>query len=181
MALIDTLIPNASADVVAVFDENFNQVFENARPIKAAVNEESKIMDHPLETGATISDHQIFLPISIELSLILSRDDYRSVYQQIKQVFRTNTVLTVQTRTDSYPNMLIEKMPHDEDPELFDVIAVALSLRQADFITPQYGTLSSSKVANKSDAATVDKGEQLGKDAPASSSAPSILKEYFGG
>ena len=107
MPLIDALIPNASADVVAVFDQDFNQVFENARPIKAAVNEESKIMDHPLETGATISDHQIFLPIGIELSLILSRDDYRSVYQQIKQLFRTNSILTVQTRTDSYPNMLI--------------------------------------------------------------------------
>lgn len=179
MPLTDVRIPNASADVVAVFDQDFNQVFEQARPIKCAVNEDSQVMEHPLEDSSTIADHQVFLPVTIELSMILTRNNYRSIYQQVKQLFRSSSLLIVQTRADSYANMLIQKMPHDEDPELFDVIPLALSLRQADFITPQYGTLSSSQVQNPADAATIDKGEQQSR--ASTEQSPSILYSIFRG
>lgn len=179
MALTDVLIPNSSADVVAVFDADFNQVFSTARPIKAMVNEESKVMMHPLEDGATIADHQVFLGTTIELSMMLSKYDYRSVYQQIKQIYRASTILTVQTRTDSYTNMIIQKMPHDEDPELFDVIALAVRLEEAQFITPQYGSLPPSKVANAGDSSTVNKGSQ--QTSETTDPAPSILYGIFKG
>lgn len=163
MALTDTLIPSASSDAVAVFGANLSQVFSGARPIKAAVTEDSKLMEHPLETGAVVTDHRIVLPIEIELSLILTAT-YRNVYQQIKQLFTDGTLLTVQTRTASYSNMVIMSLPHDEDPEMFDAIAIAVKLRQVEIISPQYGTLPPSKVANKSQASTVKKGQQQGKD-----------------
>lgn len=174
MPLNNVLVPNASADIVAVFDDNFNQVFVNGRPIKAIVNEDSKVMEHPVETGATITDHSIILPVEIELSLILSADEYRNVYQQIKQVFFGRRLLTVQTKTDSYRNMLIQKLPHDEDPELFNVIALALSLKEVLFVTPQFGTLPASKVANKSNASTVNRGEQQSQGA---AGTPSIIQQ----
>ena len=171
MPLLNVKVPNASADVVAIFDENFNQVFENGRPIKAMVNEDSKVMEHPVETGATITDHSIILPVEIELSLILDSENYRNTYQQIKTLFKSRKLLTVQTKTDSYRNMLIQKIPHDEDPELFDVIAIAVSLKEVLFVTAQFGTLPASKVANKSNASTVQKGEQQAKTA-----SPSLLR-----
>ena len=175
MPLTNLKVPNASADVVAIFDKNFNQVFENARPIKAMVNEDSKVMEHPIETGSVITDRQVFLPVAIELSMILTPDSYRDTYQQIKQLWRRGEILTVQTRTDTYFNMLIQKPPHDEDPELFDVIALALSLKEAQFVTAQYGTLPASKVANKTDASTVQKGQQNTTD-----DNPSILYGWWG-
>lgn len=171
MPLNNVNVPNASADVVAVFDNNFNQVFVNGRPIKAMVNEDSKVMEHPVETGATITDHSIILPVEIELSLILKKEEYRNTYQQIKRLFKERTLLTVQTKTDSYQNMLIQKIPHDEDPELFDVIALAISLKEVQFVTAIFGTLPASKVANKANASTVDKGEQQPKTA-----TPSIIR-----
>lgn len=164
MALTDPLFPSFSQDVVAVFDESFNQVFPGARPMKATVNERSKIMEHPVETGSTIADHHIFDPTEIELSFMLLSvnllEDYRSVYQQIKQTYKASTILTIQTRTDSYANMVIYEMPHDESPELFDSILLACKLREVDFRDPQFGALPASQVQNKKQASTVERGEQ---------------------
>lgn len=177
MPLTDLRLPNASADVVAVFDKNFNQVFVNARPIKAMISEQAKVMEHPIETGAVITDHRIIQPVEIELSLILIASDYRNVYQQIKQLYRAGEILTVQTRTDTYQNMLIQKLPHDEDPEMFDVVALALGLKEAQFVTAQFGTLPASKVRDATDASTTQKGQQTTKTDP----NPSILYNTFGG
>ena len=168
MPLIDLLLPNASADVVAVLDSGFNQVFGDAHPMKATVNETSKAMEHPVETGATITDHRIILPIEIELSLFLTSSnpaaDYRSVYQQIKQLWQAATLLTVQTRTDSYSSMIITDMPHDEASDMFDAIMVAVKLKEVVFVSPQYGTLPPKAVANKKHSSTVKSGEKQTKD-----------------
>lgn len=177
MGLLDVRLPNFSADAVAVFDEGFNQVFENARPIKAKVYESAKVMEHPVETGVMVTDHRVINPVEIELSLILTALDYRSVYQQIKQIYRDATLLTVQTKTDSYLNMIISDMPHDEDPDLFDAIAIAVKLKEVLYVTAQFGTLPASRVANPVNASTVQKGEQQTTEG----GSPSILYGIFRG
>lgn len=181
MALLDALFPTFAADVVAVFDNSFNQVFTNARPVKAMIREASRVMEHPVETGATITDHRVIEPIEIELSLVLSSADYRSVYQQIREVFFAATLLSVQTRTSIYSNMLISEMPHDEDADLFDAVSIALKLKEVLFVAAQYGNLPASSVADKSQASTTQRGELQSTDAgDATTSTDSLLyQEYF--
>ena len=159
-SLIDVLLPNAAADVVAVFDSQLNQVFRGARPIKATVQEESKLMEHPVEDGTVITDNKIDLPVEIELSLLIPGLNYQSVYQQIKQLNAAGTLLTVQTRSGTYPNMLIQKFPHDEDPTMWDTLTLAMTLREAEFVTATYGTLPPRKVAKKKQSSTVNRGQQ---------------------
>jgi hypothetical protein len=164
MPITSTFLPTTAVDVVGVFDAQFNQVFSNARPMKAMVMEQAKAMEHPVETGVTITDHRIILPTEIELSVLLSNttsnEEYRSLYQQIKQLWINATLLTVQTRTDSYANMLITGMPHDETADMFDAIAVGIKLKEALFVQARFGTLPPTSVKNKSNASTVDRGEQ---------------------
>lgn len=157
------MTPTGAQDVVAVLDSKFQQVFAKARAIKATIMRASKAMEHPLETGATITDHRIVLPVNIELSMILASDDYRAVYQQVRDLFKRGELLTVQTRVDSFPSMLIEKMPHDETPEMFDGVALALSLKEAQFVQPQYSTV---KVAKPKNSATVKQGQKQPTEAP---------------
>lgn len=176
MSALTALVPTFAADVVGIFDDNFNAVFTDARPIKAKVNESSKVMEHPVETGSTITDNTIILPVDIELSLMLPSIVYTNVYEQIKSLFKNRTLLTVATRTAQYSNMIISDMPHDEDPELFDVIALALKLKEVQFVTAQFAALPASKVADKSNASTVNRGDQKDQDANASQdSAGSLL------
>jgi hypothetical protein len=137
-----------SGDVVAIYDtETFTQLFPDARPIKATVRETSKVMEHPVETGAMIADHHIINPTEIELSLIISSDAYATAYQQIYDAFVNATNLSVQTRTDVYDNMVVMNVPHEEAPEMYDAIAVALHLREVLFVVPASVAASSTSSA----------------------------------
>jgi hypothetical protein len=153
-------IATSSRDLVGVFNQDFQQVFEKARPLKATVKEEAKVFEHPLETGATITDFRIIQPIEIELSLMLNSEDYKSVYQQIRQLFLNGTLLVVQTKSGVYDNQLIQAMPHEEDPEQYDAITLGLKLKQAQFVTPQFAALPPRQVKNPANSSTVSRGEQ---------------------
>jgi hypothetical protein len=163
-------IPTASADVVAIYDQQFRQVFQLARPIKAVVKEASKVMEHPLETGATIIDHTIILPVEIELSIIPTRGEFRDVFQRIRQAFKNRELFSVQTKTGMYENQLIQDIPHDEDPDLFDTISLAVKMREVQLVAAQFAKLPPRKVRNPSDASTVDRGQQQPKESTRGSS-----------
>jgi len=166
-------------DVVGIYNDRFEQLFESARALKATVKEDSKLMEHPVETGATITDFSIILPIEIELSLIASGvEAYRAVYAQIKQAFTARTVLAVQTYTGLYRNMLIQSMPHEEDPALADAIAIALKLKEVLIVEAQYAALPARKVRNPANASTVDRGQQQ-PQAATTSRAASVLFGIF--
>lgn len=166
---------SGAQDVTAVLDSGFNQVFAGARPIKATILRASRAMEHPLETGASVTDHRIILPVNIELSMLLTTDTYATVYQQIRDLFTRGELLTVQTRVDSFPSMLIEKMPHDETPEMQDGVALALSLKEAKFVQPQFSTI---KVEKPKDSTTVKRGQQQPTESPPERKG-SILSEFF--
>lgn len=127
-------------DTVAVFTQDFTQIFRNARAIKAVVKEQAKVMEHPVESGAIITDHRIILPTEVELSLILTPATYRETYDQINQYYLEGTLLIVQTRSGIYVNQLIHSMPHEEDTNLFNTITLALGLKEVQFVTAKYTT-----------------------------------------
>lgn len=156
ITLIDTLLPSFAFDTVAVFDQDFNQIFKEARAIKAVVKEQAKVMEHPIETGAVITDHRVILPVEIELSLILKPANYQDTYKVIRSYYLNSTLLVVQTKTAIYENQLISAIPHEETPDLYDAIALTLSLRQALFVTPAGGI----SPENPTDTTTVDRGQQ---------------------
>lgn len=184
MIFLNLLYATFAADVVGVFDADFRQVFRGARPVKAAVAESSKVMEHPVETGSVITDHKIELPVAIEISFVVPSSQYRSVYQQIKQLRRDGTLLTVQTRTGSYGNMLITDIPHDEDPEMFDVLPISIKFTQVQFVTATFGKLPARKVAagKKASTSTVPRGQTTGKQVPkGSKQESSILADIASG
>ena len=119
-----------AVDIVGVFDVDFNQVFPGARPLKASVSDEALFFKHPLESSATRTDHIIFQPVKIAMSMVMSGKDYKSVYQQVKQTYRNQDQLIVQTKTDTYENIYIQSMPHEESPGNFDSVVMNLMLEE---------------------------------------------------
>lgn len=141
--LLDLLALSGQTDVVGIFDgSSFQQLFVNARPLKATVRETSKIMEHPAETGIIIADHHIINPVEIDIPLMIQAQYYGAMYQQIKSAYINATTLSVQTRTDVYQNMIIADMPHDESPEFFDAIMLALHLKQVLYVSSVGGVSS---------------------------------------
>lgn len=170
------MTPTSAQDVVAVLAADFSQVFRDARAIKASVGRTSKAMEHPLETGATIIDHRIINPNTVDLSMVIARANYKAVYQQIENLFRRGELLTVQTRVSSFSNMLIEKMPHEETAEVFDGITIALGLKEARLVQAQFSALPPAKVARPKDSDTAKRGQQQPTE---SERKGSVLSGFF--
>ena len=166
MALFNAQTPSASQDVVAIMDaESGRQVFIGARPIKATVAESAKLMTHPLEDGSNIVDHRILLPVGLSMPVILRSDDYRETYQEIRRLFRQSVRLTVQTKTDTYTNLYLQDIPHEEDPALFDTVTMILQFIETLIAQVQILALPPNAVANTADTSTSDRGQQTTTDA----------------
>lgn len=154
------IVPSLSADVVAITGSGFSPLFASARPMAASVYEFADLMEHPLESGSVIADHIVFKPTEIEMPLICSGvAQSRSTYAALRTAFLTGALLTIVTKTGSYPNMVISDFPHDETPDIFDGIAIRIRFREARFVTPS-SELSSSQVANQNQTSTVNRGAQ---------------------
>lgn len=150
-------------DVVQVIDqETLTQVFSGARPLKAEVKEHAKIMDYPVETGVTLSDHRISLPTEITLPCIVPSSEYSIAYVAIRNAWQSAKLLSVQTRTGTYKNMIIAELPHEEDPELYTAITIYIKMREVIMIAPSStapaGTLSNFSPANPANSTNVNSG-----------------------
>lgn len=141
--------PTQSQDVVGVFDQQFNQLFADARPIKANISPTAKLMRHPKETGGTITDNRIFEPIKITLNLIFKAETYVDMYQQVVAAFNSESALLVQTNVTLFQNMFIAQMPHEEDPSHYDTITMSLHLEECLFVTAQTAAAPSLPDTNK--------------------------------
>ena len=152
---INTLSGILSIDVIGVYDENFRQVFRNARPIKISIRPEASLPQHPLETGASFGDHIIFKPKEAELSvLIKTTADLENTYSTITQYYNNATKLNIKTKAAVFSNMIINSYPHEENAEFYDSLVLVLKLQEVLVVN------SSNIIAprNPNKVPTVDKG-----------------------
>jgi Dit-like tail protein len=129
LTVVDLLLSTAAFDYVAVLSD-FTPVIQDARPIKATVRQPSRILDHPIETGQIISDYSIILPIEIDLVVIVQAASYRSTYEEVVALYQAKNLLTVQTKTSSYDNMVIADIPHEETTDQYDAFSMVIKFRQ---------------------------------------------------
>lgn len=161
-----------AVDVVGVFDENFKQMVPTARPMRALVNVASKLMEHPLESGATITDHRVKEPVLIDLDLLLTSEEYQSTYKSLREIYNKGTLLIVQTKSDTYANMMIEAMPHDEVTDIVDGLPLVLKLKEVIVVTTQFQALPPKSVPpgtgkqGQRNTSTVKRGQQTGRTEP---------------
>lgn len=154
--ILQSLIPSFGGKTIFVTNQAGEEVFPNAQFLKAEISPESRPMEHPVESGATITDHRIILPTEIELSTILSTEDYKDVYKQISSLYYQGTLLTVQCRAGTFTNQLIQGIPHTEDAEQYDAIVLSLKLKQVLIaVTPSTSVVAPGVNANSAQAQVV--------------------------
>lgn len=174
---VNSILSLFGVDVVGIYDNTtFDQLFSAARPMKANISRVRKVMEHPIETGSIVQDFAITMPVEIELSMMLTSEDYPTVYQTIKGYFLTGTLISVQTKADVFPNMIIQAMPHEESADVFDAIPLAFKLKQVQQVLVQYQALAPAQVQAPADQSTVNVGAQQPKE-----SALYQLTNFLGG
>lgn len=155
-----------TADVVGIFAEDGTQKFVTARSMRIQTTRSSKAMSHPLETGASVTDHRVILPIEAQLLVTISRDEYAAAYGEIAASFNSGEMFKVQCRAASFENMFIVDMPHEEVPEKMDAIDIVLKLQEAQFFKSQ-ATASSARGRSSKSSSTAKRGEQAPRNSVA--------------
>lgn len=131
------ILGSSNVDVNAVLDQTtLKQVFADARPIKATIRETARVMNYPVETGAILSDHKIINPTEIEMIFAITSEFYASAYQAIRNAWKASTLLSVQARTGTYRNFVISDMPHEEEPDTFNMITQFVKFREVIYVAP---------------------------------------------
>ena len=171
-------IPNTN--VVAIFGAgNFTPIFTGGGLWKATIKETSRVMEHPVETGATIADFHVIEPKEIEIQILVPVPDFTSTYQNLRSAYLNATLLTVQTKADVYQNMIIRDLPHEEDPDMFDVLNITLHLREVLFVVPvsvaSQAQPANFSPANPTDDSTVPRGTQNPQPLPTVPNAANLF------
>lgn len=169
MAINNAYEVSASSDTVAIFNqETLAQAFGDAVPVKVSSNQAVQYMRNPIETGASIVDHQIILPDVVSITCVVPNFTYRNLVADVINSSRAGTQFTVQTKSRSYSNMVIEEFPIEEDPDKFNAITVTLNFSEVQFDTARIQTLPAASVTNAMDQSTVDRGEQQSTESQSS-------------
>lgn len=137
------------------------------------VVDDAKMCEHPIESGAVITDHKIFNPVEIDIRLSLPNYIYRSVYQELRQIFEESPKLRIKTKTGWYSNMVLQGLPHEEKPENFDRIVFDLHFKEVKEVQPKYIKLAASQLKNTENSTT----KKVGNNATNSNKKVSILKQ----
>lgn len=155
----------SNQDIVAILDsENYQPLFSGSNVMSCVVRETSKLTSWPVEDGTQRTDHRVIDPVGIDLPLLLN-DNTRNLFEQLHNAFIEGRSLIIQTKVKSYANMMILEMPHDETVDYGESVLVSIRIQEIRVVTPEFGTLPPNRVANKSQASTVKKGNQQTSEA----------------
>lgn len=138
------------------------------------VTDAMRMMEHPVENGAKITDYEVRNPVEISLTASLSTG-YQSgaviAYNELKQLYLNSTPLMIKTSTEVYGNMLVSGIPYDELPDSYDRVVFKLSFKEVILVEAHYAPLSQDQVRNPSDAGTVSTGQKQARQVKLSAGA----------
>lgn len=115
------------------------------------------VTNHPVEKGATISDHAFMMPVELEMSCGWSDstggyEGYSSIiYQALRSLQSSREPFTATTKKRSYPNMLISSLEVRTDSTSEYALMVRLVLREVIIVSTQ--TTTSSTTSDSANAA----------------------------
>lgn len=169
--------PSTIFDVIGIYDQDFKQVFRQARPLKVSIKPTLSTMEHPMESGSPFADHVVYKPIEAELGLILKTTfDYEDTYSSITQYFNNAIKLSVKTKAAIFSNMIITELPHEENSDYYDSLLINLKLKEVIIVNSE----SIIAPANPNRASTIKKGIVESKEAePAQTTKSSAAYRIF--
>lgn len=151
--------------------ETFDILFASANILDLSISDEKRVTKFEVEDGTERSDHSIQLPIGISMRVRLDAET-TAQYDALRQAFKDHRLLIVQGRVGSYSPMLIEAMPHAENTDDMDGVAVDITFTEWRTVAPVYGDAPARTMRNPEQASTTQRGQQQTAQAKTSGAAP---------
>lgn len=163
--------------VIILDNDTLQELWVGSDIMRVSVHETSKATRYTVEDGTSRNDHVIQNPIEIEISMVLAGEVAR-LFQLLKQTYLERNLVTIQTKTDVYTNMLVEEIPHEQDSGMTDGVTVNVRMVEWREVAPEYGELTINKVANPNQSDTVNRGSQATSEA-SPEKRQSVLRSIF--
>lgn len=137
---------------------------ENDKPVEVlkglyiahvSVENQKKIFEHPIETGAIIVDHEILEAKKVNIQAYISLDDSDTL-TELEQLYIDGTLLIIRADNRIIENMLIASQPFEITGSVFDKTLYSISFKEAQTVTPQYVAMP--KTSNKANTSRVNSG-----------------------
>jgi len=152
-------------------------------------HDQTRITDHPVETGAAISDHAFNMPPEVEMRCGFSNSTagaegyVQSVYQEFLALKATRQPFDVSTGKRQYQNMLISSLvvTTDETSEFALNIVVGLRYIIITNTTQTAGAAQSAQASPQQTAAAVNTGIQSAQLSPANPGLEAYNSSFFSG
>ncbi len=123
--------------------------------VRVTVEDRAKLFEHPIETGAVVTDHEIFDPAQINIQAYISISD-TSTLTELEQLYLAGTVLKVRAGNKIIEKAVISARPFEISASVFDKTLYNISFKEVQTVTSTYVAMSSASSA--SDVSTVNSG-----------------------
>lgn len=159
MQLSDSISQSTQQRVSILDNDSLIVLFDSIHPMRLAINEGKRATKYAVEDGTERSDHVVTELIEMQLDLTIT-EEVRNTFENVRQAFLDNTLVTIQTKVTSYENMLIVDCSHDEIVDLGEAINIAMRLQQWQSVEPEFGELPQRQVVNPAQSSTTQRGQQ---------------------
>lgn len=133
------------------------EVLSGLQVINANVEDTIKLFEHPLETGATITDHMIVDPNQVSLEAMIDNQDADTL-KQLEFLCLNGIPLKLRVNNKIIPRAVVKDKPFALSSQAFDKTRYSITFRQEEEVDPVYTSMPPKKVRNKANASRVNSG-----------------------
>lgn len=158
-------------------NETLQPIWVGSDIMDVSVKETSTPTKYAVEDGTNRNDHIIYNPTEIGMRFTIA-GDVSLLFNAIKQTYTERALVTVQTRTDVYADMIVTGIPQEQSGAAMDAVMLDISLSEWREVVPEYGELTQAKVAKPEQSSTVKRGSQATTETPPAKKQ-SVLRSIF--
>lgn len=137
--------------------EKPEEVLSGMQIINVSFEDSIKLFEHPLETGAVITDHMIVDPNQASVEAMISNDDAATL-KELEYLCLNGIPLKIRVNNKIIPRCVIKDKPFSLSASTFDKTKYNITFRQEEEVEPVYTSMPPKKVRNPADSSRVNSG-----------------------
>lgn len=137
--------------------EKPEEVLSGMQIINVSFEDSIKLFEHPLETGAVITDHMIIDPNQASVEAMISNDDAATL-KELEYLCLNGISLKIRVNNKIIPRCVIKDKPFGLSASTLDKTKYNITFRQEEEVDPVYTSMPPRKVRNKANSSRVNSG-----------------------
>lgn len=138
--------------------------FDTYVTIEEIATDELEFTTHPVQQGASITDHSYLKPANVVIKILLDGFNLADIYSKFLELQSSREPFDVVTGKRTYKNMLLKSLAQTTDSATEKVLSLTCDLTQ--IILTDIEVVTVADRSNQSNAGATDKTKDVGKKSP---------------